>query len=471
MTDPREPGQPPYSAPTPPPPGYQPNYGAPAEGQPNYGAPADESGFEVLPQQPKRGSHAKLLASVGAVLVLAAGGAISYVAFSSGSSGGSSSPTNAVQTAISDLQNRDIVGLLDDLPPGERTALADPFNSDIASLKRLGVLSSSANPSSVSGFTFAAHNLKYGKTIQVNNHVQIVQITGGSIDVSGDAAKLPFTSRFLSTAKVPDRTKSQHHTITRPIRIAVEKVGGSWYPSLFYTAADSAAHHAIPTASDQIPAVGAGSPDSVVRQMISALMAGNYTAAIQLVSPDELGALHDYGGMLTTHASAPRQLPVTLSNIEFADTPITDGVRVSLKSVNLKVQGQSVHASIDGSCVTIDANALHKKICASDAANAITGFLGAFTCTGIQSFGGGSSSGGVATTPNTCSGPKLTAAQKQAITDLITGLLSAGGVDTAQSGGKWYVTPVRSFGDLGASVLQALKGDDLYQLIGLAKGH
>ena len=68
MTDPREPGQPPYSAPTPPPPGYQPNYGAPAEGQPNYGAPADESGFEVLPQQPKRGSHAKLLASVGAVL-------------------------------------------------------------------------------------------------------------------------------------------------------------------------------------------------------------------------------------------------------------------------------------------------------------------------------------------------------------------------------------------------------------------
>lgn len=461
MTDPREPGQPPYSAPTPPPPGYQ----------PNYGVPVDESGFEVLPQPPKRGSRAKLLASIGAVLVLGAGGAISYVAFSSGSSGGSSSPTNAVQAAISDLQNRDIVGLVDDLPPGERTALAEPFNSDVASLKRLGVLSSSADPSSVSGFTFAAHNLTYGKTIQVNDHVQIVQITGGSIDVSGDAAKLPFTSRFLSTAKVPDRTNAQHHDITSPIRIAVEKVGGGWYPSLFYTAADAAAHHAIPTASDQIPAVGADSPDSVVRQMISALMAGNFTSAIQLVSPDELGALHDYGGMLTAHAPASRQLPVTLSKIDFTDTPITDGVRVSLKSVDLSVQGQSVHASISGSCVTIDANALHKKICAADAANAITGFFGAFTCTGIQSFGGGSSSGGVATSPNACSGPKLTSAQKQAITDLITGLLSAGGVDTAQSGGQWYVTPVRSFGDLGASVLKALKGDDLYQLIGLSKGH
>src|SRR5579875_1838377 len=163
MTDPTEPSQPSYSAPTPPPPGYQ----------PNYGAPTDDAGFELLPQQPKRASHAKLLASVGAVLVLAAGGAISYVAFSSSGSGGSSSPTSAVQTAINDLQNRDIVGLLDDLPPGERTALAEPFNSEIASLKRLGVLSSDANPSSVSGFTFAAHNLKYGKTISVNDHVQI----------------------------------------------------------------------------------------------------------------------------------------------------------------------------------------------------------------------------------------------------------------------------------------------------------
>jgi hypothetical protein len=67
-----------------------------------------------------------------------------------------------------------------------------------------------------------------------------------------------------------------------------------------------------------------------------------------------------------------------------------------------------------------------------------------------------------------CLGPTFTAAQKQAITDLVSGLLSSAGVDTAQVGNQWYVTPVRTLADSGAALLRGLKGDDLFQLASIS---
>ena len=192
-------------------------------------------------------------------------------------------------------------------------------------------------------------------------------------------------------------------------------------------------------------------------------------------------------------------MPVTLKSIDFTTTPITDGMRVSIKDVSLTVQGHEITASIDGGCATVDAGPLHKTVCPKDAPNLIGGMLGGLTCGG---FSYGSSAGGSAYHSHDhrsarargtgwwrppsmvvplhgharygapsfgCGGPKLTDAQKQAITDLLTGLISSGGVDTAQVGGQWFVTPVRTIADLGANVLGALKGDDLYQLASLGR--
>jgi hypothetical protein len=450
-------------------------------------------GFEVLPQPPKR-SHGKLLASIAAVVVLGAGGAISYVAFSS-SGGGASSPDKAVQNVIGDLQNADLLGVLDDLAPGERTALSGAVNDDVASLKRLGVLSDGADPSAVSGVHFAANDLTYAdKTITVNDHVQIVQITGGSVDVGGNVAQLPFTQRFLDLTHAPDKDQAQHITIDHPVRIAAEKVDGGWYASLFYTAADAAAGHRIPAADDSIPAVGADTPEDAVEKLVRSALTVDLRSVVGIISPDELGALHDYGGMLVNQLPAPHALPVTLKSIDFTSTPITDGIRVSIKDLSLTMQGHQITASIDGGCATVDAGPLHKTVCPKDAPNLIGGLVGGLTCSG---FGYGSSTGashskitvrplkrhahvsppisvaphgGVGMAPSFgCSGPKFTDAQKQAITDLLTGLISSGGVDTAQVGGQWFVTPVRTIADLGANVLGALQGDDLYQLASIGR--
>ena len=452
-------------------------------------------GFEILPQPPKR-HHGKLLASIAAVVVLGAGGAISYVAFSAGSSG-ASSPDKAVQNVVDDLQNADLLGVLDDLAPGERSALSGAVTDDINSLKRLGVLADGADPGSVSGVHFTAHDLTYSdKTITVNDHVQIVQITGGSVDIGGNAAQLPFTQRFLDLTHAPDKDQSQHITIDHPVRIAAEKVDGGWYASLFYTAADAAADHAIPTSGDSIPAVGADTPEDAVGKLVRSALTLDLRSVIGIMSPDELGALHDYGGMLADGLPAPHALPVTLKNIDFTSTPISGGMRVSLKDLSLTVAGHDVTITTAGGCVTVDAGPMHKTVCPKDAPNLIGGLLGSF-CAGYSFSAGGAAvvaphgiitRGGVGHPVNVprrvyhsnlpsgsgvptlgCGGLKFTDAQKQAITDLLTGLTSAGGIDTAQVGGQWFVTPVRTFADLGANVLSALQGDDLYQLASIGR--
>ena len=40
---------------------------------------------------------------------------------------------------------------------------------------------------------------------------------------------------------------------------------------------------------------------------------------------------------------------------------------------------------------------------------------------------------------------------------------------TSRTGGQWFVTPVRTYADLSATVLSGLQGDDLFQLAKLAR--
>ena len=62
----------------------------------------------------------------------------------------------------------------------------------------------------------------------------------------------------------------------------------------------------------------------------------------------------------------------------------------------------------------------------------------------------------------------LTAAEKTALTHLFTALPNIGLV-TTDVGGKWYVSPIRTFADLVPSVLSGLTDNDLLTLIKLAQ--
>lgn len=405
--------------------------------------------YNVGPAKPK--GRGRLVALSAAVIVLAGGGVATYAAVSSSDpTGGAATPQAAITKLVSDINANDLVGVLDDLPPGERDAITKPFLDTVDQLKRTQVLRSDADLHKVDGVDVSASNLTFAsKTVTVNDHVQVVELTGGTIHVSADAAKLPFTSQFLNLA-APDGLKGSTVDQTvdvgqkvrqsgKPIRLATQKVDGRWYPSLLYTIADNAVtsqHLTAPTSS--IPANGASSADEAVRGFVEALLAGRVERAIELSSPDELAVLHDYGQLVVdrAHYSAA---PVQITNLTFSDSSVSGGVLVTLKEIDLTAQGQTVSVKVDGQCISATVGGETRRFCGSDIANSL-------------------GSTGISLTPD----------QAAALSRAFSGI-SKLGLTATQSGGKWYVNPIRSYFSLSATVLAGLHDGDLLTLIGIVR--
>ena len=449
-------------------------------------------GFEVLPQDERRPRRAgRLLTAVTAAVVLAGGGVATYAAFA-GDDPGADSPKAAVAAMIDDLSHSDLLGVVDDLAPGERDAIRGALTDDVAALKRLGVLSKSADPSSISGLSFTPHDLSYAAPVKITDSVQVVPIDGGSFDVSASLAKLPLTSRLLDLAKGAKQTTSQHQKITadEPLRIAAQQVGGRWYASVFYSVADQAADHKVPSAGDHIPAQGADSAESAVRTMLTDLTGGKVREAIALISPAELGALHDYGGLLADKASRGAKLPVSITSLDTKTAPVDGGTEVTITKLQATAMGQKLTVQVAGGCVKIASAFITKNLCGADIADTIAGFVTAMTCSsgfshGVHSAPVADSGSGFAspgpdmrTNPDvsyeplsshrSCAAPTFTPAQKTALAHLFTGLLGAG-VITTKVDGDWYVAPVRTLAHVGSSTLSALQGDDLFALASLGR--
>jgi hypothetical protein len=440
-------------------------YGPPSQPS-QYGPPSQPSQYgplqPVYPLYPnydepvKSGRRGKITAAAVVVVVVVAGALVSAVAFrDKGSQAGASSPQDAVRLVVNDLTKSDVLGVLDDLPPAERNALRDSFNDEVSQLKRLNVLNSNADPGKVSGVTVTTSGLTFAPTDEViNDHVRIVDVTGGTITVSSDAANVPYTQQFMNAA-FPNGapTGQSSHTVDfgqeaqqtgKPVRIGVEKVGGRWYPSLMYTIVDAANRddgNRNPTADDAIAPAGSASPDAAVRALIDAAVKSDAGAAIAVLDPNEGAALHDYGDLLAKDAQ-PSEPDVRIDNTSFVDTSVSGGTRVSLHSITFTSLDDNAQGTvtINGDCLQFSAKK-SQRYCAADILKLID-FADA----------------------------KMTSEQKRALSDLFTSLPNVG-VVTTETDGKWYVSPIRSFAELGTDVLSGLSGNDLIALIGLINQH
>ena len=441
----------------------QPQYGQPQYGQPQYGQQAygqpgmDQLQYGQLAKAPKSGRTKVLIAAAVAVVVVA-GAAVSYVALKDKSSGsGASTPQGAVTSVMTDLTKSDILGVLDHLPPGERNALRDSFVDEVTQLKRLKVLDKTADPGKVAGVQIQSSALTFGSSDDVvNDRVHVVKVTGGTITINSDAGKIPYTKEFIEAA-FPNGAPSGTSTDTidigqqvkdsgKPVRIAVQKVDGKWYPSLMYTVVDSINHdngNSNPAASDAIPAVGEGSPEDAVRALLTAATKSDVNKAIAVLDPSDSAALHDYGKLLSQSMVAGNGAAFTIDDVSFNTTKVTGGTRVSLKSITVTDTGGGSKSTVTvvGDCLNIDANNDSKRYCAGDALDLLSN-------TKIA----------------------LTSDEKQALTDLFKSLPNIG-VVTTQSGGKWFVSPIRTYADLGTAILTGLGDNDLLILIKLANKH
>jgi hypothetical protein len=430
---------------------------------------------------PRRPQRARWLVPVVAAAVVAGGGVGTYYALSS-SSAGSDTPVAAVQAMVADMEHSDLIGLLDDMAPGERTALEPGLKSDVDNLKRLGVLAGDADPSSVRGVTISGANLKYSAGTRVNSNVQIVDVNGGTLRLHGDLSKLPLSARILKMVGSSQKTSTQTVNLAEhPMHIAAQQVGGRWYWSLFYTYA----HSAVPgVPGSSITPHGADSPTAAVKQMISKLAANDWRAAIALLSPAELSAVQTYAGAALRGAPRRGTGGYKLDALQLQESSAADGYRqVTFKSLTIRGSDGKVSITRTGDCYRVVTNGKSQHFCANQLPRLLQRMFGGVDCAvsgtalaipgsgATEDFGYYSSRprrGGMSAPGCHRSGFRLTPAQRTALTHLVQGLLAVG-VDTQEVDGSWYVAPVRTASDSIDSVLSHLQGNDLWALTSLGR--
>jgi hypothetical protein len=413
--------------------GFPQQYGQPQYGQqPQYGGlPAGGYG-----EAPKKKGKGPVIGAIAAVVVVAVGIAATIFVLnrSEAGSGGEDNPTQAASNLVNSLSQGDVLGVLESLTPAESSLLVD-FNAKTTKrLQELNVYKKDANPNKLHGASVQAANLKYDEkgAEKVNDHLTITKLVGGTVSFHADVSELPLTDDFMQAA-FPDGVNSEPtdekvdiaqvvRESGEPIRIATVKVDDKWYPSLFYTIADYAlqdAHKDWP--SKPIPDNGAGNADDAVKEMVQAAINGDAERVIELLPPDEMGALPESG--------------VKVTKLETESTEAeTGGKRVMLKEIEVSSDGETYHVTKDGDCYTAEGEGQTQKLCASD----IAGELG---------------------------GSDMSADMQQALAHLASGLLKNTGVVATEVDGKWYVSPLRTYSELGLTALSDLTPEDVIALV------
>ncbi|GAB3449779.1 flagellar basal body protein FliL [Actinophytocola sediminis] len=434
-------------------PGYQ---TGPQPTQPGYQpAPGFGPGYPQPPVPPKKRGKGPIIGAVAAVLVVAVGvGATIFMLNRDGDSapGGQASPTDAASNLVNSLSQGDVLGVLESLTPAESALLVDFNAKSTERLKELEVYKQDADPNQLHGASVEAKDLKYDdkKAEKVNDHLTITKLVGGTISLHADASELPFTEEFMNAA-FPEGVQGQAtdeqvdiaevvRETGEPIRIATVNVDGEWYPSLFYSVAD----YALLDAGAEWPKTpiannGGEDAEAAVKEMVQAAMSSDIERVIELLPPDEMGALHDAGPALLEMMGTP---PAPAAGVEIANlqTEVTDaesgGKKVLLSELEVTVEGETLKVAKDGDCYVVEMQGESQPMCADDVATQL------------------GESG-------------LTPEQQQAVTNLMSGFMKNTGVVATEFDGKWYVSPIRSYTELGLSAISDLTAEDVLALVSM----
>ena len=221
----------------------------------------------------------------------------------------------------------------------------------------------------------------------INDHVQIVKLTGGTVTVASDPNSIPLSDKFKRRVRLRDRRRHSRESQTvniadavaendgEPIRVATVKRGDNWYVSLFYTIADNAVHAEglpNPTQAAVHRRRGFGQPEeAAVDALIEARQhgrpQGRHRAAAARrdgraarLRPADPGPVRrrrpDHRDVGSRRQGRRRHLDDV--------TDVTGGKKVSLESIDLTADGQtvSIERDADEGSLTVDAHRASRAI-------------------------------------------------------------------------------------------------------------
>lgn len=441
---------PPAGYPAAPPPGYQ--------GGPPPGYPPGQFGYaQPMPDgSPGKGKRGLIIGLVVVLLAVIGGGVTWLTVWRNSGPSGAASPNEAALALMDSVNSGDVIGLLDMLAPAEADVLTASLADSVEEYKRLRILDDSADLRKLSGIEFKAENLTFDENPErINDHLAITKLTGGVITFSADPGKLPIAQEFKDAVMPPDvQGKSETTSIDiakdvvgkgeDPIAIATVNIDGEWYPSLFYTIAHYGLKDSDKTWPDSaIPANGAASPNEAVTEVVNAIQRADVNRVIELLPPDEMAVLHDLGPALVEMIGQNEPLGFELGKLETEEREVEGGTRLTLTALEVREPGGPGVVSIkkDGECYEVAAASDTQRFCAND--------IGQLA----------QNEGGVP--------PEAV----QPVVEIVQALFNEGvGVVTTEVDGKHYLSPMRTYNDLGMTVLRAIKPEHVTTLIELGSG-
>jgi hypothetical protein len=386
------------------------------------------------------------MAIASAVVLVAAGTGASFMLAGLNGGSGASSPAAAVQQMIDALNKSDVIGVLDNLAPGERNALEPGLEDIFGQLKRIGVLSSTADISNVTGLHISEQDVATS-TDQLAPGLAAVTVSGGTNSEAVDPGQLPLGNYFqgLVNKAMNSRSVSTSGPNSGHTTLGTIKVGGGWYVSIGYSIAINAlrsdGQSGAPPASGQLQPVGAASPQGAVQALFRSVSQLDLTGLLAGLDPEELAAVDAYAPDWLPNAQSAldklqSQVSIHFGNLIFTTQAVDGGALVKIGNgltLNLKVHGVDVEYA--NGCYTVTGQGVNEHECVTSGDKYENQLLA------------------------------LLPPAVQPIFKRLTSMKPDTGFVTAEENGAWYVSPTRTYLNGISDLLSEFQPGDIQTII------
>ena len=364
----------------------------------------------------------RAIAGVGLAALLGVGG---YAAFASQTDGGARSPEAAVEQLAKAISDEDALAAVDVLAPAEVASMRASLEQAATKAEQFDIVEDAARP--LTGIDFDVDGLTTEVETLADGYAKVT-ITGGVVDVAIEPTGL--APRVQNRGVEPTREQVDLAESGGPgdlglFVVAVERDGG-WYVSPAYTGMEYARevwnqdHTPVPApafGTADPASLGAGTPESAVRDALEAWRASDWVRLAELAPPAEL-PVWEYRDLVV---AASRDLEPNFTVERFDVQAVVDGSRATATIAGNGSLGDGGTWQVGGECpVTFP----HASDSASDSPGAgapipaapsfcLAGNAGGSLVTNLFLFGSGPSEGPIT-------------------------------VELVEHGGRWFVSPTRT---------------------------
>ncbi len=284
---------------------------------------------------------------------------------------GPASPEAAVAVMLEALAAEDALGMAESILPSERESLIDPTLALVEELKRVGLLSSDTDLNNISGVDITTNALTM-EIEEIDSQIRWVTMNGGTITSNGSGDGLPVSESEISA----DINETVDFSVD-PVSFAVVEENGSWYPSIWYTIAETARREADlprPTLSRQ--PTGSRTPGEAVARFVNAAADMRPSEMLTALDPVEMRAAYDYSSLFISDLdSAALELRRDIRsdgstwNLASLDTSVTEAGDKAIVSIDGFVitgtQGltEPFAVTLDEGCLTLEGSGQPESVC------------------------------------------------------------------------------------------------------------